>query len=461
VKKHVNTDDRAQCPICLLDVADLSSRTSLTKHLASHLERFSLDCLPLSASSWGNENLRDDESGSSDPDQGLAPEPHEQTVHNEQDATTENLEAKQPPEKRNLSVEGAEPSKAITHELNLERKMVDTEKEEATPNYRRMFREVEEGLEADELQSTRKLAKSHEETSRSIQAMRRSLAKFAEATTKDTTTGESKLELEKIYTERKQILEEYDRKQHKARDQDGEEELSILEHPTLETINAEYKRMAEDHEREQRKAKDEAGEEELSTLEPSKLEIMGASMRLTMALQERIQKQLEEQADLLRHLERFQNNDMVRGTEQDNMNDAMRKRLEEADFTPSQIDAIMRNGNGRKQEPASKMPKTAAPPPPADAPTGSSRAPVYLKVHTDHMAIETLKYYDIPWEYDQVRKKDSITVVETSTDFDHSPTLPTSSSSANWTNVRLMSSSILQSVSGQTQSCWKIPGAVL
>ena len=407
LKTHMITDDRIQCPICLLDVADLSSRTSLTKHLASHLERFSLDCLPLSTSSWGNENVRDDGSDSSDADQGLAPEPHEQTVLNEQDATTEILKANQRPEDADLGVGSTEQSEAITHELNLERKMVDTEKEEAIPNYRRMFREVEEGLEADELQSTRKLAKSHEETSRSIQAMRRSLAKFAEAVTKDTTTRESKLELEKIYTERKQILEEYDRKQHKARDQDGEEELSILEHPTLETINAEYKRMAEDHKREQRKAKDEAGEEELSTLEPSKLEIMKASMRLTISLQERIQKQLEEQADLLRRLERFQNNDIVRGTEQDKMNDAMRKLLAEANFTQSRTDAIMSSGNEHKQQPASTTPK-AAPPPPADAPTSSSRAPVYPKVHTDHMAIETLKYYDIPWEYDQVRKTGSL-----------------------------------------------------
>ena len=90
--------------------------------------------------------------------------------------------------------------------------------------------------------------------------------------------------------------------------------------------------------------------------------------------------------------------------EQDKMNDAMRKRLAEADFTQSQIDAIMSSDGGRKQQPAPKMPKKA--PPPASNPT-SFRAPIYAKIHTEHMAIEILKWYDIPWEYDQVRKTES------------------------------------------------------
>ena len=31
-----------------------------------------------------------------------------------------------------------------------------------------------------------------------------------------------------------------------------------------------------------------------------------------------------------------------------------------------------------------------------------STAPVYPKVHTDYIATETLRYYDVPWEYDKV-----------------------------------------------------------
>lgn len=31
----------------------------------------------------------------------------------------------------------------------------------------------------------------------------------------------------------------------------------------------------------------------------------------------------------------------------------------------------------------------------------SPRAPVYPKVHRDYLAVETLKYYDLPWEYDR------------------------------------------------------------
>jgi hypothetical protein len=196
---------------------------------------------------------------------------------------------------------------------------------------------------------------------------------------------------------------------------------------------------------------------------------IGAERKRIIEDYEREGHELKEQehrtaADLLRRLEISNLTiETLIGAQhgQDNMNDAMRKRLAEADFTQPQIDAIMEKEHKRKQQQQlASRPLKTAPPPPADAPTSISRAPVYPKVHTDHMATETLKYYDIPWEYDQVRKKDRITVVETPTDFDRSPTLPTSSSSANWTNVRLMSSSISPSVSGQIQSCWKIPGAV-
>jgi hypothetical protein len=61
----VPADERAQCPICLLYTTRLPSRTSLSKHLASHLERFSLNCLPLGADFWGGENLRSDDSSES------------------------------------------------------------------------------------------------------------------------------------------------------------------------------------------------------------------------------------------------------------------------------------------------------------------------------------------------------------------------------------------------------------
>jgi hypothetical protein len=127
---------------------------------------------------------------------------------------------------------------------------------------------------------------------------------------------------------------------------------------------------------------------------------------------ERREQELKEQegrasAELLRsRQERMENEYDDKRAEQDKMNDAMRKRLAEADFTQSQIDAIMSSDGGRKQQPAPKMPRKA-PPPPAGDPT-NLRAPVYPKVHTDHMATETLRYYDIPWEYDKVGKTRSL-----------------------------------------------------
>lgn len=31
--------------------------------------------------------------------------------------------------------------------------------------------------------------------------------------------------------------------------------------------------------------------------------------------------------------------------------------------------------------------------------------PTYVKVHRDHLSVDTLLYYDIPWEYDSARPK--------------------------------------------------------
>ena len=32
----------------------------------------------------------------------------------------------------------------------------------------------------------------------------------------------------------------------------------------------------------------------------------------------------------------------------------------------------------------------------------NGRSPVYPKIHLDYIELATLRYYDLPWEYDQV-----------------------------------------------------------
>lgn len=75
---------------------------------------------------------------------------------------------------------------------------------------------------------------------------------------------------------------------------------------------------------------------------------------------------------------------------------SMRKRLAESGFTQSQIDAIMNKEKVKKQWPAITRRNSIT------GTTASLRGATYSKVHVDHLSTETLRYYDIPWEYDRV-----------------------------------------------------------
>jgi hypothetical protein len=182
------------------------------------------------------------------------------------------------------------------------------------------------------------------------------------------------VQLERIRSQRKQVEERIKhRRELPGVEWNLERYISGSGDHMRDNIDAERKRIITDHERREQELKEQE--------ERAVAERLGGR-----------QEEMENEYDDKR-------------AEQEKMNDAMRKRLAEADFTQSQIDAIMASDGGRKQQPASKMPKKA--PPPAGDPT-NSYLPVYAKVHTEHMAIETLKYYDIPWEYDKVGETRSL-----------------------------------------------------
>ena len=327
-KKRVMTNDRTQCPICLLDVAELPGRTTLTKHLASHLERFSLDCLPLNTISWVNENLHDYESESSDPDQDLPFEHHEHNAHNgneQQETIIEGFEAQT---KEDYRVEKVVLSEEAMRDIELGQLLTPVESELLGAGYKHIERRTQEEPENEETSSSREMI------------------------------------WERIYVERKQVLEDDQRRRRQAEDNIGiyeagssgkqESYNSGSEHDLRDKIDAKKKLIIEDSERRQRELKEEQD--------------------YTMS----------ELVDDAQHM----------------MNDSMRKRLAETGFfTQAQIDAIM--ADKKNQQPASIPPETA--PRPAGGRTGF-RTLVYSKIHTDYIIPEALKYYDIPWEYDKVIK---------------------------------------------------------
>ncbi|PVH95033.1 hypothetical protein DM02DRAFT_675778 [Periconia macrospinosa] len=84
--------------------------------------------------------------------------------------------------------------------------------------------------------------------------------------------------------------------------------------------------------------------------------------------------------------------------EQARLEDEMRKRLALFGFQENQIQAMI---NPEKQH-------TMPPPPPGMTPNNPMRftqpfhQPTYAKVHKKYLSVETLMYYDIPWQYDRI-----------------------------------------------------------
>jgi hypothetical protein len=424
--KSVNTENRMECPICLLDVADLSSRTTLTKHLASHLERFSLDCLPLNTSSWGNEISLDDKSESSDPDPDQASAVREDLAPNEQDVATESFGTKQSLDKVDEVDEFISMS-ALTRAIAEDRRLpsihgiassltgpVDAVTEEGD------LRVLERGLERIEFQN-KQFAENPEPR-----------RKIHEDEPPEETTQEATPELWGIQADNKHILAEFNRRRRMF-EEVQETGLSVLESLKRESIDLERKRIVEDYERKQRQAKEEAGDDKSSVVMKSEGGMVDAEGKRISGEYERRERELMQQegrgvAEFLTDRMKGLVNDMITGHNE--VNDAMRKHLAKLDITQSQIDAFMEKEDEGKQQPASRTSTTAPPSPPPPGDSTTPHAPVYPKIHTDHLAIEALKYHRISWEYDKVSR--TISLCRNTTNLCRSPIHPTSSSPASW-----------------------------
>ena len=73
----------------------------------------------------------------------------------------------------------------------------------------------------------------------------------------------------------------------------------------------------------------------------------------------------------------------------------MRRRLARQGYTQSQIDVMVKEKEEKK--PATTTTTTTT------IEKFRSSAPVYAKVHRDYLSVDTLRYYEIPYEYDRVR----------------------------------------------------------
>lgn len=83
---------------------------------------------------------------------------------------------------------------------------------------------------------------------------------------------------------------------------------------------------------------------------------------------------------------------------EEELKEEVAKRLSKHGFQHNQIDAMF--------DPKHHVrPTTTTTTTTAIAPLGQHGHPTYIKVHCDHIAAETLQYYNIPWQWDRVSKK--------------------------------------------------------
>lgn len=249
---------------------------------------------------------------------------------------------------------------------------------------------------------------------------------------------------EKHDAEKKRVIEDYERRQREAKEKAKVEEIRLMEKLEREKREAkeEELRFIEKMEREKRAAKDE----ERRVIEKVEREKREAKER-----EEREWAEFER-----RRKDKQEKEDKQKKEEKQKMDDAMRKQLAESGFTQSQIDAIMDKDKKKPAQPTTKTTTTTT--------TTLARVPlrdhvpVYAKIHIDYISTETLRYYDIPWEYDRVSLIPIIAFSRSLTNISFPrATHHTSSSYAKWTSMKQTSFSTTRSACAKAAYCSKHP----
>ncbi|KAF2842447.1 hypothetical protein M501DRAFT_1013790 [Patellaria atrata CBS 101060] len=145
-----------------------------------------------------------------------------------------------------------------------------------------------------------------------------------------------------------------------------------------ERVIAEYERKKERDEREEREAQEE--------------------LLRKIKRQEAEKKEKEEAAykEFLRKAKEKEEEEKAKKKKQEEeLEQEMRKRLAQFGFQENQIQAVL------DPEEAKKLRQGQSP---ANALPWQPQQPTYVKVHKDHLSVDTLAYYDIPWEYDRTNR---------------------------------------------------------
>jgi hypothetical protein len=218
------------------------------------------------------------------------------------------------------------------------------------------------------------------------------------------------------------VAESVAKAERRAREQEEERQRIIAEN-TLKLEKAERERKAaqqravDDYnkERDEKEAKAKAEQERVvAQYEAKKVKDATEAQRkreeliMQLRIEEEHRKQKEkEEWDrfLLKQKQKEEEEKAAKEKQEKELEEAMRKRLAHFGFQDNQIQAMI------KPEEAARLQQGMSP----ANPLRLAPQPTYVKVSKEHLAIDTLVYYDIPYEVDRV----SLTTFSSFPDSDH------------------------------------------
>lgn len=172
----------------------------------------------------------------------------------------------------------------------------------------------------------------------------------------------------------------------------------------LKIAKDEVKRKAEANKRKEEEEEEaESKKRWISDYEKKKREDAEKAKAAEVALIQKLDREAREKKEkekkeyeefLLKQKEEKEKKERERKEEEEKIEQAMRNRLRKYGFAENQIEVMV------KEEKAKTITPGALPIAPIGWP--GQPAPVYAKVHRDFLSVETLIYYDIPYEYDRV-----------------------------------------------------------
>ncbi|KAK5168080.1 uncharacterized protein LTR77_006648 [Saxophila tyrrhenica] len=197
--------------------------------------------------------------------------------------------------------------------------------------------------------------------------------------------------LEYELRDRDRRLQEIERREMLQREEDRMKEKYELQRVKEEAkrkadeeeAKAERKRIIDEYERRQREDEEDRKEEERRIREKIEREKKEAKEREEREWAEFLQKQKEKEAK----------EKAEKKAEEERVEDEMRKRLSKHGYTYDQIERMIKD---KKDEPTTSNMTTTT----TMTRTYGSHRPTYAKIHRDFISIDTLTYYDIPYEYD-------------------------------------------------------------